>query len=284
MPIDSALRERLSATFKPLNTTAAARSFPPPEALSKALDDLLTQHAQRQSANVDPALSRMIGTASVDMWLRAVHSFLVSAALTQTSPIWASVSGYYSSHYSVRAIAHLLGYFQLFRRRRIVQFTLSAGKPRCVFTKKNANDGEHSIYWRLVKSDAHFQADPLFTKNESADPSDGNHRNLANYGDHIQQYPNFQALDEDQVRARIDFISKISLNSPPIPSRSKFPEIESVQVVAYHRLVTFRRFLDEAIGTENRFWKVHRDPAWARTFTNLQLVEQNGLAGMLNSQ
>lgn len=283
MPIDQTLQQRLAATFQPLNGAAAANSFPPPEALSKALEALLTKHAQLTSVNVDASIAQMIGTASVDMWLRAVHSFLVSAALTQTSPIWASVSGYYSSHYSVRALAHLLGYFQLFKKKRIAQFTLQAGKSRCTFIKKNAGDGEHSIYWRLVKSDTHFQNNPLFTKNETIDPSDGNHRNLANYGDHIFQYPSFQALNEEQVKARIDFISKISLTAPPIPARSRFPEVESVQVVAYHRLVTFRRFLDEAIGTGNRFWKVHRDPAWARNFTNLQLVEQDGLSSALNN-
>ena len=34
------------------------------------------------------------------MWLRAVHSF-ISASLTGISDIWASVAGYYSSHYWV---------------------------------------------------------------------------------------------------------------------------------------------------------------------------------------
>ena len=41
--------------------------------------------------------------AAVKMWLRAVHSFLISVSLTKASPIWSSVAGYYSSHYSIRA-------------------------------------------------------------------------------------------------------------------------------------------------------------------------------------
>ena len=57
--------------------------------------------------------SVLFATAAVEMWLRAVHSFLISSSLEKASPIWSSISGYYASHYVMRAFAHLHGHFLL---------------------------------------------------------------------------------------------------------------------------------------------------------------------------
>jgi len=208
------------------------------------------------------------------MWLRSVHSFLISASLTNASPIWASATGYYSSHYTVRSIAHLLGFFQLFTWGKIVRLELKSGQFVCSFNAKTVRDREHSFYWRIVKSNPLFAADPFFTQNAPGDVSDVTHRDRANYADHLSQFPVFRPLDADAVKSRIDRISEIEFDAPPIPQVSRYPDVESVQIIAYHRLVRFRELVDAIIGTENRFWKVHRDPPWARDFMDFQLTEE----------
>ncbi len=113
MIMDSALRAQLVAVFERLNTAAAAKSFPPPAALSTALKKLIPKD-DTSDRNIDANVASCFASAAIDIWLRSIHSFLVSASLTEASPIWSSVSGYYSSHYAVRGLAHLLGYFQLY--------------------------------------------------------------------------------------------------------------------------------------------------------------------------
>ncbi len=82
---------------------------------------------------------------------------------------------------------------------------------------------------------------------------------------------------EYDVQAAKDLIERISLLSfdePPIPQRDRFPDTLNVQVVAYQRIVRFRRLVDELIGTQNRFWSVYRNPPWARDLISFRLVEQ----------
>jgi hypothetical protein len=274
MTIDPVLRADIARSFRRLNLQAAG-SFPGAGALSDALNRV----APAKSAT--PALvplqqgpAAMFPKAGVDCWMRAVHSFLVSAALTDISPIWASVAGYYSSHYSVRAIAHILGHFQLFRAGQIVQRELSGSQLQCTYSRKNGGDREHRVYWKFVKANSLFASDPLFTENDSSqDPSDAGHRDFANYKDFLQDFPTFHPLDRAQVRQRIQKISSIEFTAPPIPSVSRYPDVESVQVVAYHRLVRFRELLDEILVGDNNFWTVHRNPPWARDLIDYQLVD-----------
>lgn len=281
MKIDSALKTRLQASFAPLKAVAAEKAFPPPLSLASKLEQSMPTKDFIGAFPVSQAVCTHFVTAAVDCWLRAVHSFLTSAALTEASPVWSSVSGYYASHYSVRAFAHLLGYFQLYHNKRIVKIELtSGGKHVCNADKKQGSDREHKFYWKLVKQDLHFAADPLFRLNESApnvDASDAGHRERLNYADHIGQTPIFRSLDSPTLRSRIQFISDIQFSTPPIPKKSRAPDVESVQVIAYHRIVTFRRFLDEVLGGTNRFWSVHRNPAWASGMMDFQLTEQGAL-------
>lgn len=274
MNIDESLRSELRVNFQPLNAVAAARAFPPPMTLSDDLRRLLPRNGSNQR-NLTRLIASHFATAGVEIWLRGVHSFLVSASLTGSSPIWAAVSGYYASHYAIRGLAHLLGYFQLFRDKRIAQLALDGGNYVCTFLKKNATDGEHKLYWRLVKQSAAFATDGFFTLNDpSAENSDIRHRNHANYADHIGGFPMFRPLDAQTTKDRIEFISKIVFDAPPLPRFSEFPDIEYVQVIAYHRIVRFRRLLDDVLGGKNRFWTVHRNPPFAAEFIDFQLTER----------
>jgi hypothetical protein len=279
MKIDPALHVHVTSAFTPLNNEVAVNTFPPPASLSQALSLALpTGSTGTATRNASPEVVKMFTTAAVNMWMRAVHSFLVSASLTKVSPVWASVAGYYSSHYSVRALAHLLGFFQLFTRKRVVHLRLQGTRYICSFDPKTAGDREHRVYWKIVKKDPHFLSDPFFTDNNSAvDQSDVAHRDRANYADHLPHFPIFQPLDAVALRARIDRISDIEFGSPPVPRVSRYPDIEAVQIIAYHRLVRFRDLIDTVIGTGNRFWDVHRDPTWARKFMDFQLTEQETL-------
>jgi hypothetical protein len=202
MIIDDALRQHVVATFTPLNTVAAANSFPGPATLSNALEKLMPKDGLQQR-NVSAVAASYFGTAAVDMWLRSVHSFLVSASISVPSPIWSSISGYYSSHYSVRGLAHLLGYFQLY----IANLRIEGSRRICSFSAKTGRDAEHKFYWKLVKQCPTFKGDGLFTDNDSgAEFSDIRHRNHANYSDHLANSPIFRVPDELALKNRIEFI------------------------------------------------------------------------------
>jgi hypothetical protein len=284
MKIDAALQNRLTNAFKPLERQGAHGAFPPPSTLSEALERALPSSTTGNvlvEHKILTFFATFFATAAVDAWLRSVHSFLISASVTNCSPIWAAVSGYYSSHYSVRGLAHLLGYFQLYGKKRIVQIQVLKGKYYCSYDRKSGSDREHQLYWKIVHSDPHFSSNPLFTTNNSGqDTSDVAHRDRANYADHLARYPNFNVPNETVLRERITRISKIVFSAPPIPRRSKFPDLDSVQVVAYHRLVAFRTFLDEVLSGTHRFWKIHRTPSWAANFTDFQLTTQDGLGSI----
>jgi hypothetical protein len=84
-------------------------------------------------------------------------------------------------------------------------------------------------------------------------------------------------LDEQTLRDRIEYISKIVFDAPPLPRFSKFPDIEYVQLIAYHRIIKFRKLLDEALGGRNRFWNVYRNPSFAIGFMDFQLTEGDGM-------
>jgi|HubBroStandDraft_1064217.scaffolds.fasta_scaffold105265_2 hypothetical protein len=275
MNIDPSLEAHVTRLFAPLNQQRAGGGFPITGALSSALNASVTPKSKAAYAvNISPTVATMFSAAGVNSWLRAVHSFLVSAALTDVSPIWASVAGYYSSHYSVRAIAHVLGFFQLFTAKQTVQIELQGNQFAGTFNPKKGSDREHKLYWKVVKTNPLFAADPFFTDNDaSRDPSDAGHRERANYADFLPNFPTFAPLNRDEIIQRIQKISNIECSAPPIPSASRFPDIESVQVIAYHRLVRFRDLLDEVLGNGNRFWGVHRDPPWARGFIDYQLVD-----------
>lgn len=272
------MRTHVSVLFAALNDEAAAHAFPRTAHLSTTLLKLFPNKEDLE-VTLDPQVAKYFATASVEAWHRAVHSLLISCSLTASSSIWASVSGYYSSHYSMRALAHLLGYFLLYDRKLVICTSLDGGVHHCSAQKKDGTHGEHKFYWKVVKDYPCFSADPLFTKNpESTDVSDAGHRNRANYSDHIGQYPRFAPLNAADIVARIEKMASMEMQVPPIPSRTSFPDLESVQIVAYHRIVRYRRIVDEIVGGKNRFWKVQRNPAFASEYCDYQITESDDLA------
>jgi len=124
-----------------------------------------------------------------------------------------------------------------------------------------------------------FAGDGFFSQNNpSSDESDVRHRNHANYADHLAGYPTFTPLDKEALKIRIQYISKIVFDAPPLPRFSEFPDLEFVQLIAYHRIIKFRRLLDEVLGGKNRFWMVHRTPSFASQYMDFQLAEGVGLS------
>jgi len=271
MIIDSTVRNRIATLFEPLRNTPSA-SMPVRGFLSRSLRQQIDRVENGAIEFKITKTTRMaFASAAVDVWHRSAHSFLVSCSLTDASPVWASVAGYYSSHYAVRAMAHLLGYFQLYTYKRLIRIERV---DLCSMTKKNAGDREHKLYWRVVKDSPQFAKDDWFTKNESSgEASDAGHRELANYWDHVSVLPPVRLLGADAIRDRADRISKISFSAPPIPRLSRFPDTESVQAMAYHRLVRVRRLMDECIESKNRFWTAHRQPSWLDGLLNFQLTD-----------
>jgi hypothetical protein len=275
--IDSALHVHLTTAFASRRNQPPVYPFPAAGSLSELLGKAIPAKSKGLTTkNVEPAVAQMFATAAVNMWMRAVHSFLISASLTDVSPIWASVTGYYSSHYSIRAFAHLLGSFRLFTRGRMVRLQLTAGRYVCSYDPKKGR--EHLVYWKIVKADQHFGTDPFFNQDNPEDVHHRDnpevaHRDWAQYIDHLPQFPPFKPLEKAALRARIDKISDTPFDTPPIPQIDKYPDVDSVQVIAYHRLVRFRTFVDAILGGRNAFWKVYRNPTWAIEFMDFQLTE-----------
>ena len=271
--MDKELLKRVEIMFENLNSQSAAGSFPPPGTLA----DLLSSYVDPLPPSTTVAATRGIltcfATAAVEMWLRATHSFLISASLTEASPIWSSVAGYYSSHYSIRAFAHLFGVFQLHNKKRVVRLDKEGNRLIFRIEKKQGYDREHKFYWKFVSEHPQLAADPFFYPNRE-DQLDGGHRNKANYSDHICKYPVFHPLDSQFFKDRVERISSIEFSSVPVPrtDAAHFPDVENTQLIAYHRLVKFRQLLDE-ICAENRFWKVQRKPSWCPDSMTFSVVE-----------
>src|SRR6266700_8258347 len=91
MIVDESLRSHVLATFGPLGELTADYTPPEPRTLSIFLEPLVPEGAAA-SKDIDAKSASFFATAAVDIWLRGVHSFLVSASLSETSPIWASVT------------------------------------------------------------------------------------------------------------------------------------------------------------------------------------------------
>ena len=76
MIVDETFRDLLTATFRPLIARGPDDPFPAPRTLTK----LLEENAPKESGekNLDRNAASCFATAAVDIWLRGVHSFLVS--------------------------------------------------------------------------------------------------------------------------------------------------------------------------------------------------------------
>lgn len=272
--MDRELSEQIGRMFSGLNRRSAATALPQPGALAEVLIRQVPASSPPSVVAAGPTLLTYFGTAAVEMWLRSVHSFLISASLTDASPIWSSVAGYYSSHYAIRAFAHLLGCFQLYRKKRIVRLEKENGRLVLKVEKKQGDHREHKFYWNFVCGRPPLDTDPFFYAfRDDVSASDGGHRNKANYADHIDRFPVFTPLSAEFLERRIERIAAVEFSSVPIPSADRFPDTLSVQLVAYHRIVRFRRFLDQTLGSTNRFWNVQRNPSWCSSAMTFSVVD-----------
>lgn len=274
MPVDYAVADRIvELAFGKFDKPTAKLGFPDSGALSKHLSVLLDGHS------VTPVLSHqhcsMLASAGVEMWHRAIHSFLWSVALTKSSPLWASVSGYYASHFVMRALAHSMGIFKSFTQRSVVQVFVKKGQFVCspFEFSKNAN-GEHAFYWRVVKEHPCFRSNDLFRENSERDPrSDSAHRTFANYTDHLCSFPPIEFSTVNELAISVEKISRIRLHSVSAPSRDDYPDLQNVQILAFQRILAFQDFLDEKVP-KNRFWRMHRRPDWCKNVMLYQVDDQ----------
>jgi hypothetical protein len=272
MAFDYSSTERIvELSFAKFDKHSATVEFPKPGTLAQHLSDLI------RVAGSTPILqhhrSQLLASASVEMWHRAIHSFLWSLALTEESKLWASISGYYASHFVMRAFAHAMGFFKCFTDRKIVQVVVHKGQFVCsLLEAKDA--GEHAFYWKVVKDHPSLTGNPLFRGNSERDKkSDSAHRNFANYTDHVNSFVALGFPTLGKVTENVEKISRIRLHSVTEPSREDFPDLFNVQILAFQRIVAFHDFLDERIP-KNRFWRAHRRPAWCNNVMSFQVENQ----------
>jgi hypothetical protein len=140
---------QIRALFALLHRRAATGTLPPPGTFGAELNEIVQEAERRNQSQVHLTADVAVRfvTAAVEMWQRAIHSYIISALLTNASPMWASVCGYYASHYTVRGIGHLLGFFQLHRKRRIIELLPSGTAFAARIVRKDANTREHKFYW-----------------------------------------------------------------------------------------------------------------------------------------
>jgi len=260
--------------FAPWQNAAAANAFPNISALTDALQKHAPQDGSKEAnINIEPRVAKYFATAAIEIWQRAVQSLLISIAVTDESKLWSSVSGYYASHYTFRGLAHLLGYYQLFRKGWIIHLYVDGGRFVATYKKKRVR--EHDWYRGVVASDRQFRAEPFFTNPPPPALLDVAHRDRANYSDHLSLNPHIRSVNKAAIRARLQRISHIEVQAPEAFTLDKFPDVEAVQINAYQRIVRFRQYLDQTLDT-NRLWNVHRTPGWAKEFTDFQLIEARG--------
>jgi hypothetical protein len=62
------------------------------------------------------------------------------------------------------------------------------------------------------------------------------------------------------------------VNDPPRPNVDDFPDLDNVQLIAHHRILKYRSFLDEILPTKNAFWSLQRRPSWCPPYFDFQAV------------
>jgi hypothetical protein len=261
------------------------RKFPEPGTLAKLVNDAL-DGGQAAGPTIPHNRCHLLASASVEMWHRAIHSFLWSVAMTDKSPLWASVTGYYSSHFVMRALAHSLGIYKSFTHKTVFQIARQGGGIVCrCHPKPTKKHGEHQFYWQVVKDHPDFVRDSLFSANAEGgvgprgrEKSDYMHRNFANYTDHIDNFSELSFPDVPKITKSIEKIRLSRKNSVELPRRSNYPDHRAIQVLAYQRIVAYREFLDTRVLKTSAFWKAHREPVWARAQMQDYALETEGLS------
>lgn len=235
--------------------------------LAKSLQD-------RNSYILTEGQAALFATAAVEIWQRSAHSLIVATALKEFSVIWACIAGYYSSHYAMRAYAHLFGYFALYYRRKLfLEISPYAGRFQCtrVTPLHNTAQKEHRFYWTMLKALPGFERDPLFTHNDDRiASSDAGHRGFASYADHLNRFGAYAALERERVKLSLGDLARTALDGEAnisIPNRENYPQLSTVLTVAYLRVYRFREYLDGLLLPQgSRYWERHRNPPWCTNF------------------
>jgi hypothetical protein len=276
MALDYAEAETiLRVSFGKFERHNASVAFPSRGSLARLISDLLARQP-----TVDPLLPHkdigLFATASIEMWQRAIHSFLWSVALTNASPIWSSVCGYYASHFVMRAYAHSLGIFKSFAQGEIIQVVTNGRQFLCSRANISGGQrGEHAFYWKAAKDYPRHSGNALFRSNSEKDAtSESSHRTFANYTDHVDAFQPLGLPPPDRLLTDLEKIRRIRKHSVEPPTRDTFPDLQTVQILAFQRIVEFQDFLDEKVGG-NPLWQAHRRPAWCRDQMVFQVEEQD---------
>ena len=96
--VDNARMNRVEKLFSPLNRIAARNGHPAPGSFVSAAEVLLSAGGTSPvTLQLNDQLIILLARASVEIWHRGLHSFLISAATTKSSPIWSSVCLLYTS-------------------------------------------------------------------------------------------------------------------------------------------------------------------------------------------
>ncbi len=261
--------------FQPLKNRPSAGTMPAELALSTSLTRLVKQRVVGEPINLNRQDATNFATAAVEIWHRAVHSLLISIALKKDSPVWSAVAGYYASHYTFRAAAHLLGFFSLHGARCTITISGQAGPYFGAVVKKL--EREHDWYREKVSSSKLFGGDAFFSARPNGGLDDREHRSRANYGDHLTHYPPISPVSVEEIKDRMRTLERYPAVVPPELSDARFPDIEGVWILAYQRISRFRKLVDDKVG-KNRFWEGHRDPPWAKPFTNFDMADVTGMS------
>lgn len=239
--------------------------FPAPRALSQLLNKSL---GVEESAMLSEEQAVLFATAAIEMWQRGIHSLITAVAMSRSSEIWACTLGYYASHYTVRAFAHLFGYFALYRRKLFVEVSPWGARYRCgkIDALSSGEHREHRFYWAVVSKLPEFVDNPLFTSNDDhVSTSDASHRGVASYMDHLNRFVQYEAPERNEVGREIANLARTALDgeaTTTIPDREQYPQLGVVLSVAYLRIYQFHEYLDALLPIGGRFWKRQRMPSW----------------------
>ncbi len=220
-------------------------SIPPPARLS----GYLKTHAPSFMGLVKIEDATLFITASIEMWQRAINSLILSIVWSDVSRSWAVVTAYYSSHYMIRAFAHLYGYYSL---NKVATVELSKSRKGFQIVKGKAHR-EHEYYWNVVSDQLKNR---LFGNN-----IEQIHRGYASYQDHLDRFKVFNSEsipNSDELKMKIGIIADLPYK--PLDD-TQIPDLTTLQCLSYKRICFYRNWFETNFES-SRYWKSLRTPKW----------------------
>ena len=71
-------------------------------------------------------------------------------------------------------------------------------------------------------------------------------------------------------------LSEAITETPSLARAGHFPDVDAVQIIAYARLIKYRRLLDNLLD-QNKYWSRNRTPVWCAKYVNYQAPELSDL-------